>query len=260
MSMTDPIADFLTRIRNGLRADHELVDMPASKFKTDLARILREQGYIEDYSTEPGCYGLKRWIDNLVWIHENLAFGTTVTRHADAQTFVYERQGHPGLLTAISKDPMNRRTITCSTSFGANVALHDYTGHHPDIQTDSTGHAIFTLSSNGFSSGQSYLCFSRTGYGAAPALTPRSTTQVFFAARDLDIAPALDGETTAGRIWAAHGTHIFAEFRGRLSAWPRQASVAVELLDPGGAALASARLASSGAVELRADSVRKVQQ
>ena len=57
MSMTDPIADFLTRIRNGLRADHELVDMPASRFKTELARVLREQGYIEDYSTEPGRVG-----------------------------------------------------------------------------------------------------------------------------------------------------------------------------------------------------------
>ena len=57
MSMTDPIADFLTRIRNGLRADHELVDMPASKFKTELARILHEQGYIEAFSTEPGRVG-----------------------------------------------------------------------------------------------------------------------------------------------------------------------------------------------------------
>jgi small subunit ribosomal protein S8 len=57
MSMTDPIADFLTRIRNGLRADHELVDMPASKFKSELARILHEQGYIEAYSTEPGRVG-----------------------------------------------------------------------------------------------------------------------------------------------------------------------------------------------------------
>ena len=57
MSMTDPIADFLTRIRNGLRADHELVDIPASKFKVELARILREQGYIEDYSTEPARVG-----------------------------------------------------------------------------------------------------------------------------------------------------------------------------------------------------------
>ncbi len=57
MSMTDPIADFLTRIRNGLRADHELVDIPASKFKVELARILREQGYIEDYATEPARVG-----------------------------------------------------------------------------------------------------------------------------------------------------------------------------------------------------------
>ena len=60
MSMTDPIADFLTRIRNGLRADHELVDMPASKFKSELARILHEQGYIEAYSDEPGRVGHRR--------------------------------------------------------------------------------------------------------------------------------------------------------------------------------------------------------
>ena len=57
MSMTDPVADFLTRIRNGLSADHETVDIPASKFKIELARILREQGYITDYSTESARVG-----------------------------------------------------------------------------------------------------------------------------------------------------------------------------------------------------------
>ena len=57
MSMTDPIADFLTRIRNGLSADHDSVAIPASRFKIELARILREQGYIEDYATEPGTVG-----------------------------------------------------------------------------------------------------------------------------------------------------------------------------------------------------------
>ena len=57
MSMTDPIADFLTRIRNGLSADHDTVAIPASRFKIELARILREQGYIEDYATEPGTVG-----------------------------------------------------------------------------------------------------------------------------------------------------------------------------------------------------------
>jgi small subunit ribosomal protein S8 len=57
MSMTDPVADFLTRIRNGLSADHETVDIPASKFKIELARILREQGYITDYTTESARVG-----------------------------------------------------------------------------------------------------------------------------------------------------------------------------------------------------------
>ena len=57
MSQTDPIADFFTRIRNGLVADHDDVVMPASTFKTEIARILREQGYIEDFAVEPGRVG-----------------------------------------------------------------------------------------------------------------------------------------------------------------------------------------------------------
>ena len=47
--MTDPIADMLTRIRNGLRARHQKVDIPASKLKAELARILKEEGYISNY-------------------------------------------------------------------------------------------------------------------------------------------------------------------------------------------------------------------
>jgi small subunit ribosomal protein S8 len=57
MPTTDPIADFLTRIRNGLGADHEHVDIPASGLKAELARILTEQGYIEGYTTEPARVG-----------------------------------------------------------------------------------------------------------------------------------------------------------------------------------------------------------
>jgi small subunit ribosomal protein S8 len=52
MSMTDPIADFLTRIRNGIRASHEIVDIPSSKLKREMARILKEQGYIQDFEVE----------------------------------------------------------------------------------------------------------------------------------------------------------------------------------------------------------------
>ena len=57
---TDPIADFLTRIRNGLRADHDEVAMPASTFKAELARILTEQGYVESYEVEPARVGVAR--------------------------------------------------------------------------------------------------------------------------------------------------------------------------------------------------------
>ena len=49
MSMTDPIADFLTRLRNAARAQHQDFTVPASKLKYELARILKEQGYIEGY-------------------------------------------------------------------------------------------------------------------------------------------------------------------------------------------------------------------
>ena len=50
MAMTDPIADMLTRIRNGLQAGHETVDIPASKVKVEIARILKQEGYINGYT------------------------------------------------------------------------------------------------------------------------------------------------------------------------------------------------------------------
>jgi small subunit ribosomal protein S8 len=57
MSMTDPIADFLTRIRNAIHAAHETVEIPASKLKAELARILVEQGYIDSYVVVPNTAG-----------------------------------------------------------------------------------------------------------------------------------------------------------------------------------------------------------
>ncbi|MBS3971483.1 MAG: 30S ribosomal protein S8 [Erysipelotrichia bacterium] len=51
MSITDPIADLLTRIRNAVNARHESVDIPASKEKLEIVRILKEEGFILGYST-----------------------------------------------------------------------------------------------------------------------------------------------------------------------------------------------------------------
>ena len=53
MSFTDPVADFLTRIRNGIKARHQKIDVPASKLKLEIARILKEEGFVANYkSTE----------------------------------------------------------------------------------------------------------------------------------------------------------------------------------------------------------------
>jgi small subunit ribosomal protein S8 len=57
MSMTDPIADFLTRIRNGITAAHETVEVPSSKLKVEVARILVEQGYLRSYEVHPATAG-----------------------------------------------------------------------------------------------------------------------------------------------------------------------------------------------------------
>ena len=50
MSMTDPIADMLTRIRNGIQSHHERVELPASKLKVEIARILKTEGFIRNYN------------------------------------------------------------------------------------------------------------------------------------------------------------------------------------------------------------------
>ena len=61
MSMTDPIADFLTRIRNACKAGHRKADIPASTLKREVARILLEQGYVEDvYVVDDGKQGMLR--------------------------------------------------------------------------------------------------------------------------------------------------------------------------------------------------------
>jgi small subunit ribosomal protein S8 len=52
MPMTDPVADFLTRVRNGITAAHQDVEIPASRLKREMARILKEQGYIRDFALE----------------------------------------------------------------------------------------------------------------------------------------------------------------------------------------------------------------
>ncbi|MFN8113772.1 MAG: 30S ribosomal protein S8 [Solirubrobacterales bacterium] len=55
--LTDPIADYLTRVRNALRADHPEVEIPASRLKKEMTRILVEQGYLTAFEVEPTKVG-----------------------------------------------------------------------------------------------------------------------------------------------------------------------------------------------------------
>jgi small subunit ribosomal protein S8 len=54
---TDPIADYLTRLRNAIRAGHDEVEIPLSGLKMELSRILKEQGYINDFHRKPARVG-----------------------------------------------------------------------------------------------------------------------------------------------------------------------------------------------------------
>ncbi|HDG97141.1 MAG TPA: 30S ribosomal protein S8 [Desulfobacterales bacterium] len=61
MTMTDPIADMLTRIRNAQRASHESVDIPSSKLKVNIAKVLKSEGYIKNFRVMPdGKQGILR--------------------------------------------------------------------------------------------------------------------------------------------------------------------------------------------------------
>ena len=52
--LTDPVADMLARLKNANKALHETVEMPASNMKTEIARLLRDEGYIKDYRIDKG--------------------------------------------------------------------------------------------------------------------------------------------------------------------------------------------------------------
>jgi alpha-amylase len=213
------------------------------------AYILTSEGYpcvyYKDYATDPGCYGLKPLIDNLVWIHENLAFGPTVQRWKDYRCFVYERLGYPNLLVGLNSDRYDGwRTVTVQTAFGPYVQLHDYTGRAGDVWTDWQGAVTIGIPPN--DDGHGYVCYSRNGYGQAFSTTTRTTTQEFDGAADLDLAPATNGgSNTVGRVWCGSGTRIDATLTVDMSGCGPGASVVLEIADAGGNVLATAQQSSS---------------
>ena len=177
------------------------------------AYILTSEGYpcvfYRDYSLDPGCYGLKPWIDNLIWIHERLASGPTVSRWKDFNVLAYERTGSPGLLVGINNDPIDAQSITVQTGFGPNVTLHDYTGHAGDIVTQEDGSVTLAVPPNSRNMG--YVCYSRPGVGGGFAPAPKTVRQDFEGADDLDILPVQPGgDSIVGSIWVGVDQRVSA--------------------------------------------------
>ena len=111
MVMTDPVADFLTRIRNGNMVMHETVEVPGSKIKMSIANIMKEEGYIKDYEyIEDGKQGI---------IRIYLKYGPNKQKVITGM----KRISKPGLRVYVKKDEIPRvlgglGTAVISTSQG----------------------------------------------------------------------------------------------------------------------------------------------
>ena len=109
--LTDPVSDYLNRIRNGLLADHEEVEIPASRLKREMSRILKEQGYITDFAVEPGKVG------------EVIKIRLRYTENRDPVISGMDRVSRPGRRRYVPKDEVPRvfggmGTTIMSTSSG----------------------------------------------------------------------------------------------------------------------------------------------
>ena len=115
--LTDPISDYLNRIRNALQADHENVEIPASRLKREMTRILKEQGYITDFNVEPGRVG------------EVIKVRLRYTENRDPVISGMDRVSRPGRRRYVPKDEVPRvfggmGTTIMSTSQGVMTG-HD---------------------------------------------------------------------------------------------------------------------------------------
>ena len=90
MSMTDPIADMLTRIRNGQKALKTEVRMPASKVKASIAEVLREEGYIKEFDIEE--QGSKRQLRVALKYHEGQPVIENIQRVSRPGLRIYRRK------------------------------------------------------------------------------------------------------------------------------------------------------------------------
>jgi len=200
------------------------------------AYVLTSEGYpcvfYKDYSTDKFCFGLKPLIDKLIFIHEKIASGATQQRFKDFDVFAYERLGGPHLLVGLNNDGENPATITVDTGFGANVRLHDYTGHGNDVQTDKSGRVTFTIPQS--INGLGYVCYSREGISDTFSVDTHNVVQAFEGAHDLDIKPADNTQfVEAARVYCEAGTPLHGSLRHfDIKDWTDTTTITLQMIDP----------------------------
>jgi alpha-amylase len=219
--------------------------------------------YGKDYysgSVWPGAYGLKPLIDNLTWVSRMFAFGNLQTRWQDKDVLVITRDGNGGavgwsggLMTALNFNTLAARTVTVGTPFGANRWLHDYTGKHGDIWTDGNGNATFTIPSNAYSRGESFLCFAPGGVNQPVQVKSRMTTQVFFGDPTLDVMPVGNAALVLPqRLRIAAKSTLSVKFTFSRTGLAKDAAVEVEVLDGDAAVVAKGNTGSGNTVTVTA--------
>lgn len=179
------------------------------------AYILTTEGYpqiyYKDWSSDQYCYGLGKGINNLIWIHEVMANGTTTTLHIDNKVFIYRRDGAPGLITCLNFDTYNTRSFLVQTNWGANTECQDYTGNVKGTRrTDGQGRLYVEAPCDAYNAGRGYSCWGPVGLSRTIERQPFNVNQTFFGAEDLkEIGPASAGLiVTVGEIYAAKGTVV----------------------------------------------------
>jgi alpha-amylase len=206
------------------------------------ALLLASEGlpmiYIRDYLKEEDCYGLKPYIDNLMWCARCLGNGATIDRYADDKVFAFERTGAPGLLCTLNNDVWSPewKRITVQTNFGHNVRLQDYSGHCAnDEWTDDSGRVTLPIPPG--ANGLGYGMWSRSGLSQTMHVPIYSCTQEFFGAADLspETPEAQNGRQTAGRIYCAADTPIHATLDVEKVDWAAVTTIRYSVVGPDGA-------------------------
>lgn len=212
------------------------------------AYILTSEGYpcvfYRDWSSDPGSYNLKTGINNLIWIHEKLASGTTQQRWKDSDVFAYERMGGGHLLVGLNDNGSSPRTVHVATGFGANVTLHDYTGHEPDTTTDGSGNATITIPAD--VNGGGYTCYAPYGASGGFTASQYSVTQEYAGAQDLDIKPADNTQLIqVCRVYVQSGKSIGTSLYYDTTSWTGTTSIYLELDNTSGTSVATKSYSSS---------------